>query len=174
VTATTGFVLLQYVNQSAQLYGLDLSGHMLLGETRDFGSFTGTGLLNYVRGENRTTGDNLYNIMPLNAKLALVHRLGLWTNTAEVQLVAAKTEVSRVRNEVQTCGYSLFNLRSSYEWKYARLDIGIENVFNRFYSMPLGGAYVGQGSSMTSNGIPWGVPVPGMGRSINVTLNFRF
>jgi iron complex outermembrane receptor protein len=174
VTATTGFVLLQYVNQTAQLYGLDLSGHRLLGENDALGSFTGTGLLNYVRGENRTTGDNLYNIMPLNAKLALVHRLGKWTNTAEEQLVAAKTEVSHVRNEVQTGGYSLFNLRSSCEWKIARLDIGIENVFDRPYSQPLGGAYVGQGASMTSNGIPWGVSVPGMGRSINVALNFRF
>ena len=76
VTATTGFVFLQYVNQSAQLYGLDLSGNMLLGESADYGSFTGTGLLNYVRGENRTTGDNLYNIMPLNAKLAVVQTPG--------------------------------------------------------------------------------------------------
>ncbi len=174
VTATTGFLLLQYVNQSAELYGLDLSGNMLLGETATFGSFTVTGLLNYVRGENRTTGDNLYNIMPLNAKLAVVQRRGGLTNTAEVKLVAAKTEVSHVRNEVPTGGYSLLNLRSSYEWQHARLDFGIENVFNRFYSLPLGGAYVGQGPSMTTNGIPWGVPVPGMGRSFNIALNVHF
>ena len=174
VATMTGFVLLQYVNQSAQLYGLDLSGQMLLGETANYGSFTVTGLLNYVRGENRTTDDNLYNIMPLNVKLAVVHRLAGWTNTAEFQAVAEKHLVSHVRNEVQTGGYGLLNLRSSYEMNYARLDIGIENVFNRFYSMPLGGAYVGQGASMTTNGIPWGVPVPGLGRSINVSLNLRY
>ena len=75
---------------------------------------------------------------------------------------------------MQTGAYSLLNLRSSYEWKQVRLDFGIENVFNRFYSMPLGGAYVGQGPSMTTNGIPWGIPVPGMGRSINTALNVRF
>jgi iron complex outermembrane receptor protein len=174
VTATTGFVLLQYVNQSAQLFGLDLSGSILLGKTADFGSFTGTGLLNYVRGENKTTGDNLYNIMPLNAKLAVVHRLGGWTTTAEFQAVAQKHLVSQVRNEMRTSGYGLFNLRSSYEMKYARLDFGIENLFNRFYSSPLGGAYVGQGASMTTNGIPWGVTVPGMGRSFNVSLNLHY
>jgi iron complex outermembrane receptor protein len=170
----TGFVLLQYVNQSAQLFGFDMSGNILLGETTNFGSFTGTGLLNYVRGENRTTDDNLYNIMPLNAKLAVVHRLGGWSTTAEFQTVAQKHLVSQVRNEVRTAGYGLFNLRSSYEMKYARLDFGIENLFNRFYSSPLGGAYVGQGASMTTNGIPWGVPVPGMGRSFNVSLNLRY
>lgn len=174
VTTTTGFVLLQYVNQSAQLYGVDLSGNLLLVESGSYGSVTGTALLNYVRGENRTTGDNLYNIMPFNTKLAVVHHLGGLTNTIEFQAVADKDNVSQVRNEVRTGGYGLLNLRSSYEWKYARLDIGIENVLNRFYSMPLGGAYIGQGASMTTNGIPWGVPVPGMGRSFNASLNVHF
>ena len=55
---------------------MDVSGHSLLAKTSDYGSFTATGMLNFVRGENRTTGDNLYNIMPLNAKLAVVHNLG--------------------------------------------------------------------------------------------------
>lgn len=174
VAATTGFVLLQYANQSARLYGIDLSAHLRLGNTAAFGSVTGTGLLNYVRGENRTTGDDLYNIMPLNVKLALVQSLGAWSNTAEFQWVAAKKNVSQVRNEMRTGAYGLLNLRSSYEWQHARLDIGIENALDRFYAMPLGGAYVGQGASMTSNGIPWGVPVPGIGRSINIALNLHF
>lgn len=174
VTTTTGFVILQYVNQSAQLYGIDLSGHKVLGETDNYGSFTGTALVNYVQGKNQTTDDNLYNIMPLNTTLAVTQRLQGWTNTVEFQAVAAKTKVSQVRNEVETSGYSLLNLRSSYAWKQLRLDVGIENAFNKFYSMPLGGAYVGQGASMTTNGIPWGVPVPGMGRSFNVALNVNF
>jgi iron complex outermembrane recepter protein len=173
-SASTGFVLLQYANQSAQLYGLDLSGHMLLVNSAAYGSFTGTGGLNYVRGENLTTNDDLYNIMPLNLKLSLVHRLGALTTTAEFLAVADKDNVSRVRNEVQTGGYSLFHLRGSYQWKNARLDIGVENLLNRFYSLPLGGAYVGQGASMTTNGVPWGVPVPGMGRSVNAALNVYF
>ena len=172
--ATTGFANLQYVNQSARLYGMDVSGQLLLRRTSDYGSFSGTGVLNYVRGKNRTTGDNLYHIMPPNVKLAVVQHLGAWINTAEVQLVEAKTKVSQVRDETQTGGYSLFNLRSSYEWKQTRLDLGIENVFNRFYSLPLGGAYVGQGASMGINNIPWGVTIPGMGRSINAALNVRF
>lgn len=174
VAATTGFVLLQYANQSARLYGIDLSAHLRLGKTAAFGSVTGTGLLNYVRGENRTTGDDLYNIMPFNVKLALVQSLGAWSNTAEFQWVAAKKNVSQVRNEMRTGAYGLLNLRSSYEWQHARLDIGIENALDRFYAMPLGGAYVGQGASMTSNGIPWGVPIPGIGRSMNIALNLHF
>jgi len=173
VSATTGFVNLQYVNQSARLYGVDLSGSMQLGQSGDFGSLKGSGLLSYVRGKNTTTGGNLYNIMPLNAKVAVTQSLGGWSNTAEVQLVGAKLDVSQVRNEVPTTGYGLLNLRSSYEWKQFRLDFGIENVLNRLYAMPLGGAYLGQGASMTSKGIPWGVVVPGMGRSFNLALTVR-
>ncbi len=174
VAATAGFVNLQYVNQSARLHGVDLSGKMLLAETADYGSFKGTGVLSYVRGVNQTTGGNLYNIMPLNAKLALVQTWDSWTHTAEVQMVAAKTDVSQVRNEVPTAGYGLFNWRSSVQWKEARLDFGVENLFNRNYAQPLGGAYVGQGASMTSTGIPWGTVVPGMGRSINLALSMNF
>ena len=174
LTRTDGFVHLQYVNQQARLYGFELSGQALLGRAESLGSFSATGLLNYVRGENTTTGDNLYNMMPLNTRLALVNRLAGWTNTAEVLLVKGKSDVSQVRNEIPTAGYGLLNLRSSYQWKMARLDAGIENVFDKNYALPLGGAYVGQGASMTTGGIPWGYVVPGRGRSFNVALNLNF
>lgn len=173
-TTTTSYVKLQYVNQSARLYGIDISGQRLLAETNQTGSFTATGMLSYVRGENRSSGDNLYHIMPLNLKLALVHKLGSWTNTAELQMVDAKNRVSQVRNEVQTPGYTLLHLRSSYEWKHARIDIALENALNKFYLEPLGGAYLGQGDAMTTSGIPWGMSVPGRARSLNLALNVSF
>jgi iron complex outermembrane receptor protein len=172
------FNVLKYVNQSALLYGVDVSGHVLAARTHGYGDFTASGLLNYVRGENRDTGDNLYNMMPLNAKLALTQQLGRWTNTVEGQFVAAKTDVSDVRNEIETAGYSLFNLRSSYQWKQVRLDVGIENLFDKDYALPLGGAYLGQGTTMMINppvGISpqWGTAVPGMGRSVYAGVNYQ-
>jgi iron complex outermembrane receptor protein len=170
---TDGFVNLSFDNQSARIYGLDLSGFQSLGQTSHYGRFTASGMLSYVRGENATTDDNLYNMMPLNAKLALVQRLGGWSNTVEVQLVDAKTDVSKVRNEVKTAGYGLLNLRSSYEIKAVRLDFGIENVLNRFYAPPLGGAYVGEGNVM-GGGATWGIPVPGMGRSVYAAVTMKF
>jgi iron complex outermembrane receptor protein len=173
------FNVLQYVNQSARLYGVDISGKALIASTQQYGDFTVSGLLNYVRGENRDTGDDLYNIMPLNAKLALTQKWGRWTNTVEGQFVAAKDDVSDVRNEIETDGYSLFNIRSSYEWKQVRLDVGIENLFDKGYALPLGGAYLGQGTTMAMNppvgNYPqWGTAVPGMGRSIYVGMNVKF
>ncbi len=173
-TASSAFVLLQYANQSAQLYGLDLSGQTLLGQSDTWGRLHASGVLNYVVGENRITGDKLYNLMPANIKLALKQVLNDWNHTVEWQGVAAKTQVSQVHNEIPTPGYGLLNVRSTYERKGIRLDLGVENVFNQFYSMPLGGAYVGQGASMTTKGIAWGTQVPGMGRSLNLSVRFNF
>lgn len=172
---SNNFVFLKYTNQDAQLYGLDISGYVPLAKNTGFGSFTATGMLNYVRGKTTSgTDDNLYNMMPLNAKLAVVQRAGSWTNTAEALLVSAKTDVSQIRNEQATAGYGLLNLRSSYEWKTARLDIGIENAFDRLYDSPLGGAYVGQGTTMPPGVAPYNIAVPGAGRSIYAGVTVKF
>ena len=170
------FVGLTLVNQDARLFGADLSGFMPLVKASGFGSLTARGLLGYVDGKNLSTGDNLYNIMPINAKLALVHRLGNWTNTVEEHLVGGKHQVSAVRNEIKTKGYGLLNLRSSYEWKQVRFDLGLDNALNQQYSLPLGGAYIGQGTTMSMNGAgaPYGVAVPGMGRSLYAGINVKF
>lgn len=173
------FTVLRYTNQSARLFGFDLSGHIPLTHT-SAGVFGLKGLLNYTNGKNRDTNDDLYNIMPLNAKLTLTHNYDRWENAMELQMVKAKDNVSDVRNEIKTAGYSLVNLRSSYNWKQVRLDFGIENLFDKEYSLPLGGAYVSQGTTMTTALTPtgsvplWGIAVPGMGRSVNVGLTLKY
>lgn len=173
------FSVLRYVNQSARLYGLDLSGKLPLART-GYGEFGLKGLLSYTRGKNRKTGDDLYNIMPLNATLTLTQKLGAWDNALEVVGVAAKNKVSDIRNEVKTSGYGLVNLRLSYTWKQLRVDFGVENLFDRYYEMPLGGAYLGQGRTMSMNPpaadgmIGWGTVVPGMGRSLYAGIKLSF
>jgi iron complex outermembrane receptor protein len=179
VTRTNDFVFLKYGNQDARLHGLDITGHLPLARNTGFGSFTLSGMLSYVRGKTADgASDNLYNIMPLNAKLALEQNLGNWSGTAETQLVARKSDVSQVRNEVVTPGYALLNLRGSYTWKQMRFDVGIDNVFDRLYFHPLSGAYVGQGVTMpptaSAGTPPWGTAIPGMGRSIYAGMNYKF
>ncbi|HEY9147979.1 MAG TPA: TonB-dependent receptor, partial [Gammaproteobacteria bacterium] len=174
LTVEEEFVYLQFVNQEATLYGMDISGHFPLAEDTALGDFRFNGMLSYSRGENEDTDDNLYNIMPLNAKLALVQRNGNWRNTAEAELVDDKEDVSATRNEMQTESYGLLHLRSSYTWKQARFDIGVENVFDKLYSHPQGGAYLGEGKTMSGTDIDWGTTVPGMGRSIYAGVNIKF
>jgi iron complex outermembrane recepter protein len=170
---TDGFVNLSLANQTARLYGLDVSGEWSLVNGSAYGSFSTRGMLNYVNGKNLTTGDDLYNIMPLNVKLALEQHMGKWTNTIEAKLVDSKTDTQAIRKELNTAGYGLLNIYSRYDWKQVRFDIGVENVFNKFYANPLGGAYVGQGATM-GTGVTYGTSVPGMGRSINTSLTVKF
>ncbi len=86
VPATNQFVVLKYMNQSARLQGFDLSGAARLAKTA-FGEFAVKGVLAYVDGTNRTTGDELYNIMPLNARVSLAHALGSWSGSIEAVMV---------------------------------------------------------------------------------------
>lgn len=175
-TRTDGFVNLSLDNQDARLYGMDVSGKMALGSLNGIGSLAASGVLSYTRGKNTTTDDDLYNIMPLNLKVALEHRLGSWSNTLEAKLVKAKTHVQAVRKELETAGYGLLNFYSGYAWKNVRLDAGIENLLNKHYDDPLGGAYLGQGSTMSSDSSApqYGTAVPGMGRSINASVTVMF
>lgn len=186
---TSKFVIMKYVNQTARLYGLDLSGKMPLGKT-SVGAFGLKGVLNYTNGKNTDTGDGLYNIMPLNAKLSITHKQGGWDDAVELAMVKAKDDVSQARNEVKTPGYALVNLRGSYAWKKARLDFGVENLFDRQYYLPLGGAYTGEGATMSFNreggnvsssamgtsgtASLWGTAVPGPGRSFYAGVTVKF
>ncbi len=178
-TTRDRFVVLQYANQDARLYGVDLSGRMPLGSS-GVGDFGLQGQLNFTHGHNRDSDDDLYNIMPLNARLTLTHDIGAWDNGIDLVMVAAKDDISDVRNEIETDGYTLVDLRSSYTWKNLRLDFGIENLFDRKYALPLGGAYTGQGRTMSLNPpasdgmFAWGTAVPGMGRSFYVGFNYGF
>lgn len=163
------FVVLQFANHDARLYGVNFSGSVALWEDREMGRFDLIGVVGYVNGENLDTGDNLYHMMPINAQLTLAHRLGSWSNAIEVVAVAEKSEVNALRNEPITPGYALVNLRSSYDWDNVRLDVGVDNLFDQLYYPPLGGV----GFSDYKAGSPLG-PVAGPGRSFNAGLTVRF
>jgi iron complex outermembrane receptor protein len=163
-----GFRLLQLGNYDALLTGVDVSASKVLLRTDHYGSLSASGVMNYVRGHNLTTGDNLYQQMPFNTTLDLDYKWGGLKATIETQLVAQKNAVQAIRLEPKTAGYALLNLRGSYDWKYLRIDAGIENVLDKNYSLPLGGVYLGE-RPMTA-----GTPVPGFGRSYNVGLTVTY
>ncbi len=169
----TGFGILKYMNQTGRLYGFDLSGRLPLGGN-GLGEWSSKWLVNYVKGRNLDTGSGLYNVMPLNGKISLEQKTGGLENALELVGVARKSDVSTPRQELSTAGYTLLHWRGSYTYKSVRVDFGVENVFDRLYSLPLGGAYAGQGMTMSLSGIPYGITVPGMGRNAYVGLNCKF
>lgn len=165
--------VLKYQNQQAELKGVDLTLSSQLADNAS-GKWQLAGNLSFIDAENTDTGAGLYNIVPLQGRLALSQQLAGWDNSLEWIFVGKKDDLSSVRNEVATGSYSIFNLRASHTWESVRLDVGVENLLNEFYFLPAGGTYVAQGMTMSMNGIPFGIGVPGMGRSLYAGINYRF
>ena len=173
------YSVMRYTNQNARIYGIDANAAVKLGETR-LGDFGLTASLNYTNGKNTDTHSPLYNIMPLNGKLALTHQKNGWNNKIEWVGVAAKDDISQPRNEIKTAGYGLLNLSTGYDWHNITFTVGIDNALDKKYALPLGGAYMGQGRTMSmkqelGNGTSnWGTPVYGAGRSYFASLKYKF
>lgn len=166
------FSVLKYANQSARLYGVDAETQYRL--TKDMlGAWTLKVKVNYTKGSNQDTNGDLYNVMPLNGKVTFAQNWQSWRNALEVVMVDKKNAVSDVRNELQTAGYSLVNLRAAYIWKMAKFDFGVENAFNTDYNLPTGGAYTGEGNTMSVTGVPL-MSVPGQGRNFYAGVNVKF
>jgi iron complex outermembrane receptor protein len=167
-----GRAALRFVNHDARLYGLDLSAKMGLGHLA--GDWSGRAVVSYVNGKDLTTGGDLYNIMPLNGRLAIEHRLGAWSSDFELQMVSNKSRVDTVRQELKTAGYALVNLRTGYDWGRFRIDAGVENLFDRRYDLPLGGLDFYQYNYLSPATGGHLAQVRGPGRSVNVGLTARF
>ncbi len=194
-TQQSNFVVLKYQNQSARIWGADISAKMALTQN-SFGDWGLRGFVSYLDAKNLDTGSGLYNRMPPNGKLALSHKLGDWESAFEIVGVQSKDDVSTPRNEIKTPGYGLLNFKTSYTWKNIRFDAGVDNILDKLYYLPLGGAYTGEGATMSLNkeagsiayAMPngqgsyglsgttsmWGTQVPGMGRSAFVGVNISF
>ena len=169
-TTAAGFSELRFANHDAEIYGIDLSGKANIWDTSTYGKGDLKGSLGWMHGQT-TAGDALYHMMPLNGKLALEHALGGWTSAIEAQLVDAKSEADSLRQERFTPGYTLINLRTGYEWGGVRLDVGIDNLLNRQYYLPLGGVDF----SDTPHTSPAALgALPGPGRSYNAALTVKF
>ena len=167
------FNVLKYQNQQAELKGVDLTLSSSLANNAS-GAWQLAGTLSFIDAENTDTGAGLYNIVPMQGRLALSHSLAGWDNSLEWVFAGDKDEVSSIRNEMTTKDYSLVNLRLSHTWEALRLDLGVENLLDEFYFLPAGGTYVAQGMTMSINGIPYGVGVPGMGRSLYAGASYSF
>jgi len=140
------------------------------------GSWRTTAILSFVRGKDED-GSNLYNIMPLNARITLDHTLGGWGNSLELVVVDAKDKLDSVRDEQKTSGYALVNFRTNYKFNdRLRLDAGIENLLDKNYNYPLGGLDYLKTVATDPSGMGMNQPVlvNAMGRSVNVGLTVKF
>lgn len=161
--------LLKFANHDAHLYGVNLVWHTPVWETPSYGSGDFKGKFDWTRGR-RNDGGDLYHIMPPNLTLGLEQQLKAWTNSVELLLVAAKSDVDVRRLEDQTSGYALVNIGTRYQLSNGvSVLVGVRNLFDRNYALPLGGVNIAAASAGGQIG-----SLLGQGRSIDVGLKLRF
>ena len=166
------FSQLRFANHNARIYGVDLSGSVALWNSARFGRGELSGVGGWLRGKTLDTGNGLYQMMPLNARVGLNETFKGWTGGAEIQAVDRKSDVDHLRFEQQTPGYALLNLHLGYQWRRLRLDVGGDNLLNKYYYLPLGG--VNFDDFMASMWMSRIMPLTGRGRSAYVSLSTRF
>jgi iron complex outermembrane receptor protein len=164
--------ILQFTNINAELYGINVSGSVALWNSEGFGNGRLNGTLGYVHGIDIANGDSLYHMMPFNARLSLEQKLSGFTNTFEMELVSTKSKTDPLRFEPRTPGYVLVNIGTAYEYKNLRVDVGVTNLFDRFYYLPLGG--INYDDFLASKKSTAFEPLAGMGRSFNVAFTQKF
>jgi iron complex outermembrane receptor protein len=158
--------LLQFANHDATLYGVNVAGAAQLWSSAGWGTGTIKGKIDWTRGK-RDDGGDLYHIMPLNALLTLVQTQGAWSGEVQLEAVARKSRVDQRRDELATAGYGLANLVGKYQFaKAIEATLGVRNLFNRQYALPLGGVDLAQGSGFA--------PLVGQGRSIDAGVSVKF
>lgn len=164
--------LLQFANHDAHLYGVNLSGSVVVWDNAAWGAGTVKGKLDVTRGR-RDNGGDLYHQMPIHLTMSLEERWRDLTLSAELQAVARKLAVDDRRDEDRTAGYSLMNLGARYQVnKTFTLQAGVRNLFDRQYDLPLGGANLAAyKASASATQIE---PLPGQGRSFDIGMSLKF
>lgn len=161
--------VLQFSNIRAQLHGIDGAfGYQL------DGAWKLDGILSYVRGENRDNNDNLYRIAPLRMTLALEYNSGPWNAAVEGKGAARQTHVSAYNAETETGGWGILNLRAAYRFgKLAKVSVGIENLFDKFYADHLSGKNTVNNAAL-GGGLAIGQRVPNAGRFAYVSAEYSW
>ncbi len=165
----TGFDQLQFVNQKAEIYGIDISGAVPLWTSSSAGAARLTARASWLRGQNLTDHGPLYHQMPFNAALGLEHRIGGLETRIDLDIVTEKDRVDPTRDEPRTGSYALLNVQFAYRIDNVRLTLGADNLFDKAYYAPLGGMSLGD---LKATGVVR--PVPGRGRSVNAGATVAF
>lgn len=165
----TAFDQLQFVNQKAEIYGIDVSGAVSLWSSSSAGSARLTARASWLHGQNLTDHAPLYHQMPFNVALGIEHRIGGLETRINLDLVTEKDRVDPTRNEPWTGSYALLNVQFAYRIDNMRLTLGADNLLDEAYYAPLGGMSLGD---LKATGMLR--PVPGRGRSINAGVTVTF
>ncbi len=164
--------LFQFVNEDAELYGVEWSARKRLLEASDKGQLSLKADGAFTRGKNKTDSSDLYQIMPANLTVALEHQWQRWVNSLEMEWVASKHHVDEQRLENETASYTVINWDTRYQVAQVTLSLGVRNLLNKTYEEPLGGVYLS--GWLAGDQTQQFAALPGQGRSVDIGVRYDF
>ena len=168
----SSFAKLRFANHDARLYGADLSANATLWSGGRLGEGSISGVAGWLRGDRLDTHTGLYQMMPLNARVAFEESIKGFSARVGAEAVDRKRHLDLNRFEQATGGYALLNVRAGYRRGAFEAGAGAENLFNRNYALPLGG--VNFDDFMAGMWMGPIRPLTGRGRSVSFSLTGRF
>jgi iron complex outermembrane receptor protein len=166
------FAQLRFANHNARIYGADLSGNGSLWNSSRFGRSQLSAVAGWLHGERLDTKTALYQMMPVNVRVAFDEQLKGFAAGLGIQAVDRKSNVDPHRYEQTTPGYTLFNLHTAYRRGPLRASVAADNLLNKCYQLPLGG--VNFDDFMASMWMSQIKPLTGKGRSVYASLTAHF
>jgi iron complex outermembrane receptor protein len=166
------FAQLRFANHRAAIHGADLSGNVAIWNSPSFGQGKVSGVAGWLHGTRLDSQTPLYQMMPLNLRVAFDEELKGWTAGFGVQAVDRKSIVDPHRFEQTTPGYALFNLHTGYQRGHLLASAAADNLLNKDYELPLGG--VNFDDFMASMWMSQIKLLTGRGRSAYASLSVQF
>jgi iron complex outermembrane receptor protein len=163
--------VLQLTNVDATLYGAKLRSTVQVADSEQWGQWQVAANLTTTHGERDASDEKLYQIIPLQTEVTLQHQSGNWQNSIVWQWVDSKRDVDTSRLENTTDSYHLLNLESKLTWQKLTLSLGLNNAFDRYYELPMGGVSIAQFKMDSSQGFN---QLAGAGRSVNLGVSYAF
>ncbi len=156
---------LQFDNVDAEIYGLDLGWHYIIGDALRL-----DGMASYSRGKRTDLSDNLYRLPPLNASFALSYVQDRWSLRTEVIAYDRQDKVSAYNGEQETAGYTIVNGLLAWNVSQSlRVDLQAINLFNESYQDHLAGV-----NRVNNVDLPTGQRLFGAERTITVGATLTF
>ena len=162
---------LQFVNLDATLYGIEASGQWLLASDARFGQWQLQAEAKVNRGTRDTGNEPLYQQRPFNTSVQLQHQLGKLQTALKWQWQDGKSRLDSRRLENATASYALLDLTSQWQHEQLTLSLGVSNLLDKDYELPLGGVNIALYRQDNSNGF---TQLKGAGRSINAGIRYDF
>jgi iron complex outermembrane receptor protein len=135
---------LQFSNTDAEIWGFDMAWSLRMTERLSV-----DGAATVTRGRRTDVSDNLYRLVPINARIGLAYSNETWYFNTQLVAYGSQKKVAAFNDEQPTAGYEIVN--AAIAWipsSSIRLEARVDNLLDATYQEHLAGINRAGGSDI--------------------------